>query len=305
MSRVATIIAGMFAVTVFAVAGGAGTSFVVARLLAVPSGAPAPTLAMIGADSPAAAPNRRVKSRQDYLNTIKCRNYFDPASNASCKPDEPLVAGAGTGGKGAAISELNVTLVGTLVAEPASFSSALILKDGPDQRAAGYGIGDKLEDATIIEIRRKEVVIRRGNDVEEVLVIGDDAPKPPPGAAPVAAASTTDGIEQLGENSYAISRELFNQHLTDLEGLSKLGRALQHRGPNGEFDGYRLSAIRRNTVAEQIGLRNGDIIHGVNGQQLSSMQAAMDAYTQLSGGSAFQVEVTRRGQKVQLDYQVR
>jgi general secretion pathway protein C len=83
-----------------------------------------------------------------------------------------------------------------------------------------------------------------------------------------------------------------------------MGRALLHRGPDGQFDGYRLSAIRRNTLADKLGIKNGDVIHSVNGKSLNSMSAAMDAYQTLTSENEFSFEVTRRGEKLSLGYDV-
>ena len=57
-------------------------------------------------------------------------------------------------------------------------------------------------------------------------------------------------------------------------------------------------------LGEKLGIRNGDIVHAVNGQALTSMQGAMSAYTSLQSESSFSFEVTRRGQKMKLDYSV-
>ena len=98
---------------------------------------------------------------------------------------------------------------------------------------------------------------------------------------------------------------MFDKYINDLEGISRMGRALLHRGPDGEFDGYRLSAIRRNTLADQLGIKNGDIIHSVNGQPLTSVQSAMGAYNTLKSEGNFCFEITRRGSPVELCYDVR
>jgi type II secretory pathway component PulC len=84
-----------------------------------------------------------------------------------------------------------------------------------------------------------------------------------------------------------------------------MARAIPHRGPDGELDGYRLSGIRRNSVLSQLGIRNGDVIHAVNGHSLSSVQDAMGAYQGLQSESGFAFDVTRRGQKMNMEYDVR
>ena len=106
------------------------------------------------------------------------------------------------------------------------------------------------------------------------------------------------------DDAPTVSKDVFDKYINDLEGISRMGRALLHRGPDGEFDGYRLSAIRRNTLADQLGIKNGDIIHAVNGQSLNSVQSAMNAYNTLRTDSSFCFEISRRGSPTELCYEV-
>ena len=56
-------------------------------------------------------------------------------------------------------------------------------------------------------------------------------------------------------------------------------RAVPHKGPDGKVD-YRLGDPPK-SVFHKLGIKNGDIVHGVNGQSLTSMSAAMDAFNGL------------------------
>jgi len=91
-----------------------------------------------------------------------------------------------------------------------------------------------------------------------------------------------------------------DQLLEDPEALSKMGRALLHRGPDGDFDGYRLSGIRRGSPPDLLGFENGDIVHELNGHPLTSMEEAMEAYHALRGATGLDATVTRRGERIQL-----
>ena len=97
---------------------------------------------------------------------------------------------------------------------------------------------------------------------------------------------------------------ILDKYIGDLGAASKLGRALLHRGADGNYDGYRLSAIRRGSLADQLGIKNGDVIHSVNGSDLNSMQAAMGAYNTMQNDSNFCLNVTRRGEQQELCYEV-
>ena len=85
-----------------------------------------------------------------------------------------------------------------------------------------------------------------------------------------------------------------------LEDGAKLGRFLLHRDPEGVYDGYRVSAVRRGSLLDRAGVKNGDIIHAVGGNPVTSMEEAMQAYTALKNHPAATVDldVTRRGEKV-------
>ncbi|MCB9669495.1 MAG: PDZ domain-containing protein [Alphaproteobacteria bacterium] len=294
--------------TVLGVGLGMGSSTALRRLVAVPDGE-VPELNAGGGGpvaraNTAAAPRTPAVKRtsdMDYLQGILCRNLFDPAKVGQC----PIKEEKGPDDR-ETITELNVTLLGTLVAEPAVFSSALILEDG-QERAIGYSLHDKIHDAEIIAIEKKLVRLKRGDGKEEILTMDEDAPQPKRnGPAPAAAEeSGDDEVNKVSETEYEIDSAVLDKYLSDLEGLSRMGRALLHRGPDGEFDGYRLSAIRRNTIADKLGIRNGDIVHAVNGKPLNSMTSAMDAYNTMQNEKAFSFEVTRRGQKMTMQYSVK
>jgi len=251
--------------------------------------------------APTTAVNRtpRAKSEREYLDTILKRNIFDIEAIAAYNP-----AAASGNASSEAITDLKVVLMGTIVATPSIYSSALIAEDDKNARAIGYGIGDKLHDAEIIKIEQKVVTIKRGDGRIETLTT-EEGDRPTPSPSSSSDEGDDGGVEKLGDNKFAVDRALIDKYVGDIESISRMGRALLHRGPDGEFDGYRLSAIRRNTLADQLGIKNGDVIHSVNGQSLNSVQGAMSAYQGMMSDSNFAFEITRRGQRVTMEYEVR
>lgn len=306
MSRTFPIVVLILATLVGGV-GGIGTSRLIRVLAALPDGAEVDAPAAGGAQAPTVAkagqPAPRVAARptdRQYLENLLCRNLFDPELVGQCAFEDPDKAG----GK-EAITDLKVTLLATLVAEPESYSSALILEDG-EERAIGYSLHDKIRDAEIIAIESKLVRLRRGDGREELLTMDEDAPKPAPRAAASSGSDSSDEeVREVAENHYEIDSETLDRYLSDLDSIARMGRALLHRGPDGEFDGYRLSAIRRNTIADKLGIRNGDIVHQVNGKPLNSMASAMEAFNTMRNEKNFSFEVTRRGKKQTMTYDVK
>lgn len=258
-------------------------------------------LTVSATDGAAARP--RAMSQQAYLDGIRRRNIFDAAYIEAYNP------AAKAGGDGVAVTDLKLKLLATMVASPVQFSSALIAGDAG---SAGYAIGDEIRGtgARIVDIEVSRVKIRGADGGESYLLMEQEAPVPVSGSdEPVASTSANEfGVEALGENRYAISKDTIAKYMADPSQLATMGRALLHRGPDGEYDGYRLSAIRRGTLADALGIKNGDVVNSINGTPLNSMQAAMGAgaaFTSGGGGGPMQIEITRRGQKMTLDYEVR
>jgi len=82
--------------------------------------------------------------------------------------------------------------------------------------------------------------------------------------------------------------------------LARMGRALLHRDEDGVFDGYRLSAIRSDSLPYTLGLRSGDVVHRVNGMPLSSMEAALQAWVSAQDDEVLHVDLTRGETSVEL-----
>lgn len=298
-------------VTALAASSAWATNAVIARLAMPDEPVPEPGAIVASGSpssegSPRSSPLSQTPARpraltvDQYIDGIMKRNLFDVNIIAMWAEKGPTTAVAA----GGAVSDLKVKLLGTMVATPAEYSNALIAdEDSPDLPSA-YSIGDILKDRTVDSIEADRVGLKRADGTIEYLTMGSaDLVRATASADP--GASEEGGVTQSGENKFIVSRELFDKSIGDLEGISKMGRALLHRGPDGEFDGYRLSAIRRNTIADQLGIKNGDIIHSVNGQPLNSVQAAMNAYGTMQTQSSFCFEISRRGSPTELCYEVR
>lgn len=301
MSRTVAI-GVMVALTILSGTAAFGANLVLARLAAAPG--PVPEAAE-GAPVASTAPARatpafsRALSEADYIRGIMQRNLFDVNVIASWveKTDDPTEVPE---------ADIKVKLLATMVASPEAFSSALIAEESSPDLPSAYSIGDMVHDRKVVSIEDQKVGLEKDGNVEYLLLEGGDfmVDAPAPGEE-----ATTEGgeggVTANGENKFTVSRDTFDKYINDLEGISRMGRALLHRGADGEFDGYRLSAIRRNTLADQLGIKNGDIIHSVNGQPLNSVQAAMGAYNTMRTEQSFCFEISRRGSPTELCYDVR
>ncbi|MGD8961059.1 MAG: PDZ domain-containing protein, partial [Desulfobacterales bacterium] len=72
----------------------------------------------------------------------------------------------------------------------------------------------------------------------------------------------------------------------------------------GQPAGISITGIKPNTVFRKMRLRNGDIITGVNGAPIESVEDAMKIFGDLSSASEIQLEIKRRGRKRTLNYKI-
>jgi general secretion pathway protein C len=74
---------------------------------------------------------------------------------------------------------------------------------------------------------------------------------------------------------------------------------------DGETKGYKFYGIRPGSLPKLLGMKNGDLLTSVNGQQLESLDQAMDLYTKLRRASHLSVTIERKGQAVQKEIDIK
>lgn len=194
----------------------------------------------------------------------------------------------------------DLTLIGTLPPEGAFFSSGsgtvLLLR------------GDEVDGYELAEVRPDGVLFHKGE--EEIFLhiqFAGNGPKTgvgKPSNSGTAPATKHNIQAATPEKEGALDRELVNQLLMNpFEELKRL--RLRPRMENGEAVGIEVRYIRKDSIFKQLGVTRGDVIQGVNGIQMRSMNDVANAISSLMGGSRFDVTVLRDGNPVTLSYTVR
>lgn len=294
--------AAVLAVLSFLVAFGLNVGL--GGFLQLPEGAELPDEAVFASSDEGPSSTRRTssgpRSASTYKKPVMARNIFDSdALNVQSAGDEEV------GGK----TDLRVTLIATMVAVPERYSSALIADDGRESTALAYNIGQSiLGEAEIIGIEQKRVILRRSTGEIEYLAIDDEGPPAAPkrGGTKVEEDEDDedDGISKDGE-VIVVERAVVDEALANVDQLASKLRVVPHKSAEGEIDGYRLSAIRRGSLFDKLGIKNGDVVHGVNGMPLTSADGAFSAFQSLQSESGFTFDVTRRGQRTEHKYEIR
>lgn len=240
-------------------------------------------------------------SKRSLIDPIVRRNIFDSSKvGVEAAVDEDGEAGNKT--------SLPVVLLATIVADPEAYSSCLISEEKSENGALGYGIGDSvIGEATVFRIEQKRVILKRSDGTLEYLEMdGAKAPTPQKGRSAKASKSGKwDGVKKDGETKFTIDQETFDKILENPDKLAGQIRAVPHTDDSGKVDGYRLSGIRRSSLFRKLGIKNGDVVHSVNGNELTSMSSALSAFESLQSERNFNFEVTSRKKKKTYEYEVR
>jgi general secretion pathway protein C len=73
---------------------------------------------------------------------------------------------------------------------------------------------------------------------------------------------------------------------------------------DGKPDGLTLSHIRPNSIFKEMGLKNGDIVKGVNGKDIQSVDDALKFYENLKSSTSVELQIERKGEQLSIGYQI-
>jgi len=245
------------------------------------------------------------------------RNIFGATEKAEPPPVEETVEPIETLEE----TTLQLSLLGTIAGDEES-ARAIIL----DQRKRNqdiYRVGDTVQGAEIRKILRGKVILRH-EDKDEILTMveGDDKPHPSaradrrnrsPGRAIDRARSLPEpgnAIEEQEEASAEIQNEVIpiaqDVLQSSMNNLNELLTQVRIRPyfRQGKPEGLIVSQIQADSIFAKLGLMNGDIIASVNGKQMSTPEEAFQLYNSLNSGAEVSIEITRRGQKRMLTYEI-
>lgn len=172
-------------------------------------------------------------------------------------------------------------------------------------------LGDELDGAEVVEVAWRRLVLRRGAK-EETLTVPPDLGvsastkrSTPKTASSRTTASQNDAkVRKIGDDRFLVGRDEVNHQLENLSTLFTQMRAVPSM-KDGQTQGFRVFAIRRGSLFQQLGLRNNDVIQRINGMELTDPTRAMGLFEELKGETRLSVDVLRGGEPRTLSYEIR
>lgn len=196
----------------------------------------------------------------------------------------------------------------TLVAEGAPKWSMAVIYNNSSRETGVFSINTDsnqiTDDAVLVDVRSREVVVRRRDRFELCTCEGDDKKKP--GLASRVTARASDpggGITKVSETQYTIARSEVDNALSNLSQVATQARIVPSF-KNGKPNGFKLFSIKPGSIYSKIGLKNGDVIQKINGYEMNSPDKALEIYQKLKDATSVSIELQRRGQTKHFSYAI-
>jgi general secretion pathway protein C len=191
-------------------------------------------------------------------------------------------------------TSLKIRLLGTATGPRAS--SFAVIEEKDKRKQGLYRVGDSIQNARVKRILSGKVVLRvAGHD--EILAIREPQTKPSPALpAPLKTAAT--------ETNVTVKRSVLSGSLENMNQLLREVR-IRPRFKDGKDDGYRVLWIKPNSFFLDLGLRDGDVIKGVNHQEVETTEDLLALYRDLKAGTPISLQLERRGKAKTINYRFR
>jgi general secretion pathway protein C len=263
----------------------------------VAGGAPAHLPSLLGAEPSAPATHPRA-----FYEGISKRDIFNlvPVTEAPAE----------------VATNLHIKLLGTsslTLSQP-----FIIVEDDNNHAQSLYRMGDEIPDAgKLVGVYKDHaIILHQGRRIKLEMPAGQNATPaeiPRPFGLPggpfrrnfLRGRASQNGVRQIDPNRYVLDRSTVDNNLNNMAALFTQVRAIPNLGPNGQSNGFKLSEIQPDSIFQQIGLRDGDILTGVGGQSISDPAKAVQLLGSLRNQNSISLTVMRGGQSVQFQYNIR
>ncbi len=167
-----------------------------------------------------------------------------------------------------------------------------------------YRVGDPVQNATLKMILRSEVVLTHNGRDEKLAM---EKLQQGSGSVSRSANRGPTARQPGGVRTQRISlrRNLINDAMQDVSKLMTEIKISPHLGEDGQPSGLAVSNIKPNSIFRRMGLRNGDVLKSVDGQDIRSVDDALKLYESMKSADSLSVQIQRRGRDRNIEYNIR
>jgi len=182
-------------------------------------------------------------------------------------------------------TDLKLRLWGTVTADDKQTAYAVI-EELKAKKQNLYRVGDKIQDATVKMIFREKVVLSI-NGRDEILEIEELSANKKTNKSVL----KSNVIHKRNIKSNRLKTEKIFKEVNNLMGQANIKPYFE----KGKIGGIILTRIKPDSLFNKMGLKNGDIIKGVNGENIGSVDDIQKFYKSLKASPDVQLQIKRKG----------
>jgi len=168
-----------------------------------------------------------------------------------------------------------------------------------------YRVGDQLETGgKIVDIKRREVSIDRGGKIEVLQLPEFDLAAKLRSGTGGKAENVAEGIKKYTDGDYVVDRRMVDNAFDNMGQLMRQARIMPNL-KNGKIDGFKVSNIKKDSLYDKIGIKDGDVVRNINGITFNGPEDFLKVFEVLRNAKSINIDVTRGGSSQSLSYAVR
>ncbi len=205
-------------------------------------------------------------------------------------------------------STQRLVLLGTIVMNDERHSVALLQDEGNPVKMGvkkDEVFSDGKYQAMKVE-RKKFCFMVKSTQELEFIEIPEDNINLGMNAPSLEGKAVTDGITPVTENDYVVKQNFLEKNLLNLNDILQTARAVPYVEPGtGKFRGFLIQSIEANSPFAALGVRQGDILTGVNDIVLDNAGKGLEAFQRLRNSQKINLKLIRGGSETSLNYDVK
>ncbi len=188
----------------------------------------------------------------------------------------------------------NIKLKGTYLGGDASF---MIIEDGTESKFV-Y-IGETYKGYELVRVSERKVGLEKHGKRYYVLLWDEDSKTPQKRVQ-----REEDRVTEPTPGAPVIvTRDELHSYIKDPNKIWRNIR-IQEQRTNGQIDGFRVNYVKKGSFFDSAGLRSGDIIKGIDGNEIHSLADVMKYYSNIENLDSLSLTVLRGDEELELDFNV-
>ena len=209
-------------------------------------------------------------------------------------------------------SNLPIKLINTIVLQD-SLKSLASVQVRSGRELTEVREGDKIGTMAKIDvIDRQKIIVKNLQDGRCEMIENQDLKDRP---SPIALMSPSqskafkknqkkiEGVENEG-NKYTIEKGFIQDKMKNISDVLTQARGIQLTNPDGSLS-FKIVDVEPGGIFSYLGIQNNDIITHINGKKISNLNEVMSLFGKVSNMDKMDLTISRGGEEVPLQYNIR